>query len=97
MRLRKACIMVEESHTLISSWVLKRDRSWLDFRTAKMGNSNSWQTVSQNSTVKVEPYVFNVEKSESSALSQVSKVTPRRAENAHNLRTSKSSPFMITS
>ena len=68
MRFRKACIMVDESHTLISSCVLKRDKSWLDLRTAKIGKSISWQTVSQNSTVYVEPYVLSVENSESRAL-----------------------------
>lgn len=68
MRLRSAWIIVVESHTLISSWVLNRDKSWLDFSTAKMGNSSSWQTVSQKSTGKVLPYDLSVVNRESRAL-----------------------------
>lgn len=68
IRSLSAWIMVVESQTLISSCVLNRDRSWLDLRTAKMGKSNSWQTVSQKSTGKAAPYVFSVLNSESSAL-----------------------------
>ena len=60
--------MVVDNHTLISSWVLKRDTSWGDLRTAKIGKSSSWQTVSQKSTGKASPYVFNVVNMESRAL-----------------------------
>jgi hypothetical protein len=52
----------------MSSCVLKRDTSWLDFRTAKIGKRSSWQTVSQNSTENVDPYFLRVEKRESRAL-----------------------------
>lgn len=68
IRSRKAWIIVVESQTLMSSWVLNRERSWLDFNTAKIGKSSSWHTVSQNSTVYVFPYVLRVENSESKAL-----------------------------
>jgi hypothetical protein len=60
--------MVVDSQTLMSSCVLNRERSWLDFRTAKMGNKSSWQTVSQNSTGNDDPCFLRVLKSESSAL-----------------------------
>ena len=60
--------MVVDNQTLISSCVLNRERSWLDFRTAKMGNKSSWQTVSQNSTGNDDPCFLRVLKSESSAL-----------------------------
>lgn len=39
-----------------------------------MGNNISLQTVSQNSTGKDDPWVFNVENKESNALCQVSSV-----------------------
>lgn len=60
--------MVVDSQTLISSCVLNRERSWLDFRTAKIGNRSSWQTVSQNSTGNDDPCFLSVLKSESNAL-----------------------------
>jgi hypothetical protein len=60
--------MVVDSQTLISSCVLNRERSWLDFRTAKMGNRSSWQTVSQNSTGNDDPCFLRVLKRESKAL-----------------------------
>ena len=60
--------MVFDNHTLMSSCVLKRETSWLDLSTAKIGKSNSWQTVSQNSRGYVDPYVLSVLKRESRAL-----------------------------
>lgn len=60
--------MVVDNQTLMSSCVLNRERSWLDFKTAKMGNRSSWQTVSQNSTGNDDPCCLRVLKSESNAL-----------------------------
>ena len=68
MNFLRASIIVVESQTLISSCVLNRLKSWLDFKTAKMGNNNSWHTVSQKSAGKVLPYFVSVVKSESNAL-----------------------------
>lgn len=54
----------------MSSCVLNRDKSWLDFSTAKIGKSSFWQIVSQNSTGNDLPYDFNVVNNESRALEQ---------------------------
>ena len=43
-----------DSQTLISSWVWKRDKSCDERRTAKMGKSSSWHTVSQKSGANVD-------------------------------------------
>lgn len=70
MRSRSAWIMVVCNQTLMSSWVMNRDISvsWLELRTAKIGNSSSCKTVSQNSAGKSRPRVFRVENNESKAL-----------------------------
>ena len=68
MRFLRAWIIVVDSQTLMSSWVLKRERSWLDFKTEKMGNKSSEQIASQYSSGKPAPYVFKVLNIESRAL-----------------------------
>ena len=70
--------MVVDNQTLISSCVLNRERSWLDFKTAKMGNRSSWVTVSQNSTGNDDPCFLRVLKRESNALKN--KVQCKRGE-----------------
>jgi hypothetical protein len=62
--------MVVENQTDISSWVLKRVTSAVDFSTAKMGNKSSRQMLSQNSGEKLDPCSFKVAKRESRALKQ---------------------------
>lgn len=68
MTFLSASTMVVENQTDMSSCVLKRDTSLVDFKTAKIGNSSSRQIVSQNSGENLSPYVFRVEKRESKAL-----------------------------
>ena len=93
--------MVVDSQTLISSCVLNRERSWLDFRTAKIGKRSSWQTVSQNSTGNDDPCFLRVLKSESSALQMTAECEQDEIARiymcAHSRRTSRSSPFIMMS
>ncbi len=97
MRSRSAWIIVVDNQTLMSSCVVNRERSWLDLRTEKIGKSSSWQTVSQNSTGYVLPYVLSVENRESSALKEVKAVKRYRKEWTYSRRISRSSPFMMIS
>jgi len=62
--------MVVDNHTLMSSCVVNRERSWLDFKTENIGKSSFLHMVSQNSTGYVAPYVFRLVNKESNALSK---------------------------
>lgn len=86
MRSRSAWIMVVCNQTLMSSWVLNRDISisWLELRTAKIGNNSSCKTVSQNSTGKSRPRVFKVENNESKALRNREPRAMRRTKYSHS-------------